>query len=116
MIMYTSGTTGRPKGALLTHGNLTWNAFNVLVDIDLASDEITLVTAPLFHTAGLNMTCLPTLLKGGTVVLEPAFDPERVLKLVERRRVTYMFGVPVMFDAIAESAALGRGRPGLCGR
>ncbi|SDL22128.1 fatty-acyl-CoA synthase [Glycomyces sambucus] len=105
VIMYTSGTTGRPKGALLTHGNLTWNAFNVLVDIDLASDETTLCTAPLFHTAGLNMTCLPTLLKGGTVVLEPAFDPERTLKLVRSLRVTYMFGVPVMFAAIARSAA-----------
>jgi fatty-acyl-CoA synthase len=105
IIMYTSGTTGLPKGALLTHGNLTWNAFNVLVDVDLASDETTLCTAPLFHTAGLNMTCLPTLLKGGTVVLEPSFDPGRTLKLVESLRVTYMFGVPVMFDAIARSAA-----------
>lgn len=105
MIMYTSGTTGRPKGALLTHGNLTWNAFNVLVDIDLASDETTLCTAPLFHTAGLNMTCLPTLLKGGTVVLEPAFDADRTLKLVESLGVTYMFGVPVMFDAIARTQA-----------
>ncbi|WP_112133187.1 acyl-CoA synthetase [Glycomyces dulcitolivorans] len=105
IIMYTSGTTGLPKGALLTHGNLTWNAFNVLVDVDLASDETTLCTAPLFHTAGLNMTCLPTLLKGGRVVLEPSFDPGRTLKLVESLRVTYMFGVPVMFDAIARSAA-----------
>ena len=105
MIMYTSGTTGRAKGALLTHGNLTWNALNVLVDIDLAHDETTLCAAPLFHTAGLNMTCLPTLLKGGTVVLEPSFDPDRALRLVETLRVTYMFGVPVMFDAIARSAA-----------
>ncbi|THV36483.1 acyl-CoA synthetase [Glycomyces buryatensis] len=105
MIMYTSGTTGRPKGALLTHGNLTWNAVNVLVDIDLASDETTLCVAPLFHTAGLNMTCLPTLLKGGTVVLEASFDAERALKLIETQGVTYMFGVPVMFDAIAGSRA-----------
>ncbi|WP_091039423.1 AMP-binding protein [Glycomyces harbinensis] len=105
VIMYTSGTTGRPKGVLLTHGNLTWNAVNVLVDMDLAHDEVTLCAAPLFHTAGLNMTCLPTLLKGGTVVLEPAFDPERALRLVEDLRVTYMFGVPVMFDAMARSAS-----------
>ncbi|MCD0443133.1 long-chain fatty acid--CoA ligase [Glycomyces sp. A-F 0318] len=105
VIMYTSGTTGRPKGVLLTHGNLTWNAVNVLVDMDLAHDEVTLCAAPLFHTAGLNMTCLPTLLKGGTVVLEPAFDPDRALRLVEELRVTYVFGVPVMFDAIARCAA-----------
>ncbi|WP_034271457.1 acyl-CoA synthetase [Haloechinothrix halophila] len=103
MIMYTSGTTGKPKGAVLTHGNITWNSLNVVIDVDLAGDEVTLVVAPLFHTAGLNMTCLPTLLKGGTVILEPTFDPDRVLELIEHRRVTYLFGVPAMYDAIAAS-------------
>ncbi|MEU4742815.1 long-chain fatty acid--CoA ligase [Actinosynnema sp. NPDC023658] len=101
LIMYTSGTTGRPKGAVLTHGNLTWNTVNVLVDVDLASDEVTLVVAPLFHTAGLNMTCLPTLVKGGTVVIMSAFDAAEVLDQVETHRVTYMFGVPTMYNAIA---------------
>ncbi|MCZ4081905.1 acyl-CoA synthetase [Streptomyces antarcticus] len=101
MIMYTSGTTGRPKGAVLTHGNIIWNSVNVIVDTDLAGDEVTLVVAPLFHTASLNMTCLPTLLKGGQVVLLDAFDAERVLETVERRRVTYLFGVPTMYDAMA---------------
>ncbi|GAA5077594.1 long-chain fatty acid--CoA ligase [Streptomyces similanensis] len=101
MIMYTSGTTGRPKGAVLSHANITWNSVNVLVDTDLAGDEVTLVVAPLFHTAGLNMTCLPTLLKGGRVVLLKAFDAERVLELIEDLGVTYMFGVPTMYDAMA---------------
>ncbi|WP_225097761.1 long-chain fatty acid--CoA ligase [Streptomyces sp. CoH27] len=101
MIMYTSGTTGRPKGAVLTHANITWNSVNVLIDSDFAGDEVTLVVAPLFHTAALNMTCLPTLLKGGRVVLLGAFDAERVLDVIERRRVTYMFGVPTMYDALA---------------
>ncbi|KOV56270.1 AMP-dependent synthetase [Streptomyces sp. MMG1121] len=101
MIMYTSGTTGRPKGAVLSHANITWNSVNVLVDSDLTGDEVTLVAAPLFHTAALNMTCLPTLLKGGRVVLLGAFDAERVLEVVESRRVTYMFGVPTMYDALA---------------
>jgi fatty-acyl-CoA synthase len=53
LIMYTSGTTGRPKGAILTHDNIMWNCLNVLVDLDLRSDEVTLVTAPMFHTAAL---------------------------------------------------------------
>jgi len=101
MLMYTSGTTGRPKGAVLTHGNITWNALNVIVDIDLAGDEVTLVVAPLFHTAGLNMTCLPTLLKGGRVVLLDKFDPGTALEAIESHGVTYMFGVPTMFDAMA---------------
>ncbi|MER5718262.1 long-chain fatty acid--CoA ligase [Streptomyces sp. NPDC002132] len=101
VIMYTSGTTGRPKGAMLTHGNLTWNAVNVLVDTDLIADERALVTAPLFHTAGLNMLTLPVLLKGGACVLVEAFDPQTTFDLVERHRITFMFGVPTMFDQLA---------------
>ncbi|WP_116245813.1 long-chain fatty acid--CoA ligase [Nocardiopsis sp. FIRDI 009] len=100
MIMYTSGTTGRPKGAELTHGNITWNCVNVLIDVDVTADEVTLVSAPLFHTAALNMTCLPTLLKGGRVVVEPGFDPERALALFATERISWMFGVPAMFDAL----------------
>ena len=101
LIMYTSGSTGRPKGAVLTHGNLTWNSVNVLVEMDLASDEQTLVTAPMFHIAALSMTCLPTLLKGGTVILREKFDPGEVLATIERDRVTFMFGVPTMFNAMS---------------
>ncbi|MFV2117632.1 acyl-CoA synthetase [Streptomyces sp. Act-28] len=101
LIMYTSGTTGRPKGAVLTHANLTWNAVNVLVDHDLTADERALVSAPLFHTAGLNMLTLPVLLKGGTCVLAESFDPGGTLDLVERHRITFMFGVPTMYDQVA---------------
>ncbi|MFI1731560.1 long-chain fatty acid--CoA ligase [Streptomyces acidicola] len=101
VIMYTSGTTGRPKGAMLTHGNLTWNAFNVLIDHDLVADERALVSAPLFHTAGLNMLTLPVLLKGGTCVLVETFDPAGTFDLIEQHRVTFMFGVPTMFDQMA---------------
>jgi fatty-acyl-CoA synthase len=104
MIMYTSGTTGRPKGAMLTHGNITWNAVNVLIDHDLIADEVALVSAPLFHTAGLNMLTLPVLLKGGTCVLTTGFDPDATLDLVERHRVTFMFGVPAMFQSVARAA------------
>jgi fatty-acyl-CoA synthase len=101
LIMYTSGTTGRAKGATLTHGNITWNAINVVVDADFRADEVALAVAPLFHTAALNMLCLPTMLKGGSVLIEPAFDPARVLELIARYRVTSMFGVPAIYDAIA---------------
>ncbi|CAM5418532.1 o-succinylbenzoate--CoA ligase [Streptomyces chartreusis] len=101
IIMYTSGTTGRPKGAMLTHGNITWNALNVLVDTDLIADERALVSAPLFHTAGLNMLTLPVLLKGGTCVLVEAFDPDATFDLIARHRITFMFGVPTMFDQLS---------------
>ncbi|OJG06079.1 Long-chain-fatty-acid--CoA ligase FadD13 [Pseudonocardia autotrophica] len=101
LIMYTSGSTGRPKGAVLTHGNLTWNCVNVLVESDVLGDQVALLSAPLFHAAALGMTCLPTLLKGGTCVLEESFDPARTLELIPRHGVTTLFGVPAMYDAIA---------------
>lgn len=120
LIMYTSGSTGHPKGAVLSHGNLTWNCVNVLVESDLSGDEVALVAAPLFHTAALGMTCLPTLLKGGTCVLMESFDPAAALELVARHRVTLLFGVPAMYDAIASSpewtnADLSSVRALLCG-
>ncbi|BAJ33239.1 MULTISPECIES: long-chain fatty acid--CoA ligase [Kitasatospora] len=101
LIMYTSGTTGRPKGAMLTHGNLTWNAYNVLVDTDLLADDVALVSAPLFHTGGLNMLTLPVLLKGGACLLTESFDPAGALELIARERISYMFGVPTMYDLMA---------------
>ena len=103
MIMYTSGTTGHPKGAMLTHGNLTWNCYNLLVDLDLAGDEVALVSAPLFHTAALNHTALPVFLKGGTNVLVGKFDPAQSFDLIAEHRITLMFGVPAMFQQIALS-------------
>jgi fatty-acyl-CoA synthase len=101
MILYTSGTTGRPKGVELTHANLAWNTVNLLLDVDLTSTEVTLVSAPMFHVAALNQTVLPTFCKGGTLVLVEAFDPAETLALIARHRVTYLFGVPAMFAAIA---------------
>jgi fatty-acyl-CoA synthase len=103
MLMYTSGTTGRPKGVMLTHANIVWNTFNLLLDVDVTSAEVTLVSAPMFHVAALNQTVLPTFIKGGTSVLAPAFDPAATLDLIERHRVTYLFGVPAMFLAVAQS-------------
>ncbi|MFD4656895.1 long-chain fatty acid--CoA ligase [Kitasatospora sp. NPDC058444] len=108
LIMYTSGTTGRAKGAVLTHGNVLWNSLNVLVDTDLTSEEVALVSAPLFHTGALNMSCLPVLLKGGTVVLESSFDAARTLELIRHHRVTCMFGVPTMYDAVAAAPGWAR--------
>ncbi len=85
MIQYTSGTSGRPKGVMLSHANIVWNVFNLMVDIDLGSDEVALVTAPLFHTAALNQVLFPTILKGGKALIEARFDPDRAIDLIERR-------------------------------
>ncbi|MGH8868736.1 MAG: acyl-CoA synthetase [Actinomycetes bacterium] len=103
LILYTSGTTGRPKGAVLTHANLVWNTLNLYVDVDVTTDEVTLVSAPLFHVAALNQTLLPTFLKGGCSVVMPGWDVEQCLDLVQRHRVTWMFGVTAMFAGLAQS-------------
>lgn len=120
LLMYTSGTTGRPKGAMLTHANLTWNAVNVLVDADLTADTVALVSAPLFHAAALGMLTLPVLLKGGHCVLVESFDPAEALELLERHGIGVTFGVPTMYERLAREprwpvADLSRLRILMCG-
>jgi len=80
LIMYTSGTTGRPKGAMLTHGNIAWNNVNTLHGMEIG--DVSLVVAPLFHIGGLNVTTLVTLQKGGEIVLHRNFDPGAALEAV----------------------------------
>jgi fatty-acyl-CoA synthase len=101
-IMYTSGTTGRPKGAMLTHGNILWNNINASLAFDGLMDDRTLAVAPLFHIGGLNVTPIPSLLKGATVIVEQMFEPGMVLELIEKHRITTMFGVPAMFLFMAQ--------------
>jgi fatty-acyl-CoA synthase len=105
LIMYTSGTTGRPKGAVLTHGNMTWNAVNQLLGFDLTPDERTLALAPLFHIGGLNGTVNPTLLRGGCAVIVRRFDPAATLDLIVEQRINSFFAVPAMLDALAREPA-----------
>ena len=102
MIMYTSGTTGRPKGATHTHGSLSFQYFQALVDTDFTRDEVMLAVAPLFHVAGLNTMTLPTFLKGGTVIIQPAFKPETVLRTIATEGVTSLFAVPAMMDSLSQ--------------
>ncbi len=102
VILYTSGTTGRPKGAVLTHANLTFNTMNQLAHVDVLSTDVALCTAPLFHAAGLGQVSLPTLFKGGTVVVAPRFDPGWLLDTVAAQRITAFSAVPTMLQALCE--------------
>ncbi len=102
IILYTSGTTGNPKGAVLSHGNMIWNSINVIVDYDVTSEAKALMIAPMFHVASLGMGVLPTLLKGGTLVLQERFEPSAVLAAIEHHAITSVSGVPTTFQMLAE--------------
>lgn len=97
VIMYTSGTTGLPKGAMLTHGNIMWNNINSQLAFGGSREDVVLTVAPLFHIGGLNVMTLHTFAMGATVVLMRNFEPKEVLGLIEQYQVTHMFGAPAMF-------------------
>jgi fatty-acyl-CoA synthase len=101
VIMYTSGTSGRPKGVMLSHGNLWWNSVNVDEVFDTRTDDVNLAIAPMFHIGGLNAFTLRTLVRGGTVLVRRTFDAARTLSDLSERGVTSVFGVPAMFAAVA---------------
>ncbi len=103
MILYTSGTTGRPKGAIQTHGMITWNAVNTVTGWDLRRDDITLTHTPFFHTGGWNVLTLPLLHRGATVVLARTFDPDQTVTAIDQYGVTVMFAVPTMYQMIWDS-------------
>jgi fatty-acyl-CoA synthase len=102
VILYTSGTTGRPKGAVLTHANLTFNTMNQLAHADVLSTDTALCISPLFHATGLGQVSLPTMFKGGTVVVVPKFDPSTVLGLIARLRIASFSAVPTMLQILCD--------------
>jgi fatty-acyl-CoA synthase len=102
VILYTSGTTGHPKGAVLTHANEFWNAVNVTIGFGLSERDTTLTVLPTFHSGGLGLFTLPTLTIGARVVLHPKFDAVRMLETVRRERVDLAFGVPAIWLELAK--------------
>ena len=103
LLPFTSGTTGAPKGIMLSHSHLTWNVINCLSTIDFSADDVTIAVTPFFRTGGTGVNVLPVLFKGGTVVLPLSTDPENVFDLVERHRATIGFGNPDMLEALTRS-------------
>ncbi|MFT4614284.1 MAG: fatty-acyl-CoA synthase [Bacteroidia bacterium] len=102
VIMYTSGTTGLPKGAMLTHGNIMWNNINSSLAFSASREDIVLTAAPLFHIGGLNVMTLHAFHQGAHVVLLRNFDAAQVLEGIQRYKVSHMFGAPAMFLFIAQ--------------
>ena len=105
LILYTSGTTGVPKGAMLSHRMLTWNAINTQISWGLREDDRAPSFAPFFHAGGLNVLTTPLYHLGGTVVLPHDTSPAAVLRAVEAERCTLLFAVPTVFQMMMESPA-----------
>ncbi len=100
ILMYTSGTTGKPKGALLPHRKTLFNSLNAQLFFELTAEDRVLVVVPLFHSFGLKILSLPTLYAGGTLLLVPRFDSQAVWRAVGEHRITFFGGVPTMFRAL----------------
>jgi fatty-acyl-CoA synthase len=103
LLVYTSGTTGKPKGALLTHANCFWTNLSFDRVAGLAAEDTVLQVLPQFHVGGWNVQPLLAWWKGATVVLEPAFDAARALELIAAKRVTTMMGVPATYLFMAQA-------------
>lgn len=101
LMVYTSGTTGHPKGALLSHDALLHTVLNGVDHQGLTADDRIIAPLPTFHVGGLNIQTLPTLFVGGEVVLMRRFDPARVLDLITEYRPTQTLLVPAMLSAVA---------------
>ena len=103
LLPHTSGTTGPPKGIMLTHANVTWNVVNFLTCADFRGDDVTVAIAPFFRVGGTGVNVLPVLFLGGQVVVPGDLSPAGILRVMERHRVTVGFGNPDLLDALARS-------------
>jgi long-chain acyl-CoA synthetase len=103
VILYTSGTTGTPKGAELTHANLRRDVATVVEMLQLRPDDVILGALPLFHAFGQTADLNATVAAGGCLTLISRFSPTKALEIVERDRVTVFEGVPTMFAAMLHS-------------
>jgi fatty-acyl-CoA synthase len=117
-LMYTSGTTGQPKGVIQTYQMSAVNAFHVTHAFGVNAGDTTLNFLPLFHTAGIQLVTLPTLIAGGTVIVMPGFDAGRALELMAR--IDVFFGVPTAYQQLSlhpgfDSADFSRMRAWGCG-
>jgi len=104
VIMYTSGTTGNPKGVMITHTNITFHCIHNLLGYGVNRSFRSLVTAPLFHIGALSAAANPVIYAGGALVLKRFFNASEIIKLIAAEKINYMFAVPVMYQMMAEAA------------
>jgi fatty-acyl-CoA synthase len=104
-LLYTSGTTGTPKGVMIPHRMIAWNAWNTVVNWQLRGDDVSAVFTPLYHAGGMAAFLMPIFAVGGTIVLHSKFDSTEVWNTIARERCTVVLGVPTLWKMLLEDPA-----------
>jgi fatty-acyl-CoA synthase len=102
-LLYTSGTTGRPKGVMIPHRQVIWNGYNTVVGWQLRADDVSPVFTPLYHAGGLAAFLVPIFTIGGTIILHRGFDAAEVWRTIEAERCTVVLGVPTIWKMLLEA-------------
>lgn len=119
-LLYTSGTTGQPKAVIQTYRMALANHVNISQAMGISGNDVTLNYLPLFHSAGINLVTLPTMIQGGTILMLPGFDLERIIEILAAATIDTFFAVPAVYQQISlharfDSLDLSRIRSWGCG-
>jgi fatty-acyl-CoA synthase len=102
-LLYTSGTTGKPKGVMIPHRQVVWNGYNTVIGWQLRDDDVSPVFTPLYHAGGVFAFLVPVFTIGGTIVLHRSFDAAEVWRTIEAERCTVVLGVPTIYKMLLEA-------------
>jgi fatty-acyl-CoA synthase len=102
-LLYTSGTTGKPKGVMIPHRQVVWNGYNTVIGWQLRDDDVSPIFTPLYHAGGVFAFLVPIFTIGGTIVLHRSFDAAEVWRTIEKERCTVVLGVPTIYKMLLEA-------------
>ncbi|MGZ5477331.1 MAG: class I adenylate-forming enzyme family protein [Thermoanaerobaculia bacterium] len=104
-LLYTSGTTGKPKGVMIPRRQLLWNGYNTVMNWGLRDDDVSPIFTPMYHAGGLAAFLIPLFCAGGTVVIHRGFNPAEVWEVIQRERCTVVLGVPTIWKMLMDAPA-----------